>query len=504
MVQSHDIANRGCSHYELYEYLTGYGLVTSYYFANPAQPIHHMVSPQGWLNNDRYHDSAHVDGETIGLVAYRGSCRQHREEFEQIQLSVKQLIVVSSTQGLPHGQSYIEVSCARSAWALSMKRITGLDVDAMSIWGVTGTNGKSSTIWLLHELLKQRGLAHLVISTFGVKLYSSERHNNDEDFAATPHTTPDADILYLWLKRAYKSHIRLVIMEVTSHSLVQKKLLGLHFAGVAFTSFSRDHLDYHQTMADYFAAKWQLFEPPYSSAATRRWIGASVVQQAEFQTHPRAASQGYALVDEGGDHCDFMAHNLGLAKQMAAAILQQPLPVIDQLSRRIHLTPPVGRMELVHKRPPVIIDYAHTPAALALVLQSLRRTYPLVWVVFGCGGDRDKGKRVLMGQAAATYSDRIFLTSDNPRHEDPQQIIAEIKRGFTVQDVAKLVVHQCRATAIETALAAAVQYFSDYQLYPVVLIAGKGHEQTQIIGDTATPYSDHTVVQDYFASHHLS
>lgn len=486
---AHDLTC-GCSHEELRSYLAGHGMVKSYYLHQTSQLITRLVTPR-WLHN---HPEMAVP--TTGVVAYRGGYHDHRPECAKINLSIHQLVLVSSRQRLPPEQAYIEVTCPRAAWSLGMKRITRRCVDAMNLWGVTGTNGKSSTIWILHELLKQHCLAHLVISTYGAKLYHPRDHA-DEPFEPTAHTTPDPDVLYRWLARAHGAEIFTVIMEVTSHSIAQQKLSGLNFAGLAFTSFSRDHLDYHPSMEHYFATKWQLFEPPYTTDATQRWVSRQVTTTAEFRSHPRAATtSGVAVIAPPGG--DVMMHNECLARHLAGAIVDDPC-IAQAKPDQPGYPPPKGRLEFIHRSPAVVIDYAHTPAALELVIQELARTSALVWVVFGCGGDRDQGKRKLMARAASRGSSRIFLTSDNPRHEDPDKIMADLKQGFTQADLTKLTVEPCRATATRLALAQAVEYYNHHGVYPTVLIAGKGHETTQMIGSDALEYSDHTVVKTYFA-----
>ena len=485
---AHDLT-RGCSHKQLCSYLAGYGLVKSYRLHEASQPLAHLVTPQ-WLCEH----SGELISSAVGVVTYRGSCHDHNAEFTRINLSPHQLVVTGSRQGLSPEQAYIEVTCPRTAWSLGMKRITHCCVDAMNLWAVTGTNGKSSTIWILHELLQQHRLAHLVISTYGARLYHGGE-KTAEPFKPTGHTTPDPDVLYRWLARAYRAGISCVIIEVTSHSIAQQKLCGLRFAGLAFTSFSRDHLDYHPSMAQYFATKWQLFEPPYATAATQRWVSEQVTTTTEFQSHHRAPAAAMLVVNGAAD-VDVMARNHDLAQHLAAAILDDPQLKASKAQPRYR--PPKGRMELVHREPAVIIDYAHTPEALRLVIQELARAYPLVWVVFGCGGDRDQGKRKLMARAASAVSQRIFLTSDNPRHEDPAEIIADVKQGFTDADLTKLTVEPCREAATRLALAEAVEYYNHHGEYPAVLIAGKGHETTQRIGSHILEYSDHAVVKNYF------
>ena len=336
----------------------------------------------------------------------------------------------------------------------------------------------------------------------------------------TGYTTPDAIGVQKYLAECLAKGADSVAMEVSSHSLAQHRVSGVEFDVAVFTNLTQDHLDFHGTMAEYGAAKAQLFQFPtlkyaiyngddsfglelanktpahaqsiiYSTNPTTPYQGAAVIAE-----HILPTPQGFTvMVNTPWGKGQFNTSLLGrfnvsnlLAVLSVLGSLNLPLPQI--LSSLEKLQPVKGRMQAfgdANGQPKVIVDFAHTPDALMQVLASLREhCAQKLWCVFGCGGDRDRTKRPKMGAIAAQYSDHIVITNDNPRSEDPSQIAAEIQAGISSQKPVHIELD--RAAAIAYALNAAAPE-------DIVLIACKGHETEQIIGNQILPFNDAEVVE---------
>ncbi|MFU8764517.1 MAG: UDP-N-acetylmuramoyl-L-alanyl-D-glutamate--2,6-diaminopimelate ligase [Haliea sp.] len=373
-----------------------------------------------------------------------------------------------------------------------------LDLDMV---GITGTNGKTTTTRLLAQLLRACGRRCGVIGTLGAVL--------DDSVTAAANTTPDAVALQQQLAAWRDDGVAAVSMEVSSHALDQGRVNGARFDIAVFTNLSRDHLDYHGSMAAYGASKQQLFRSPglrhavinlddgYAAdvldglpATVQAWGFSAAgrddaqIRVADARFHPGGVRGTLATPWGSGTFASPLPGEFNLANVVAAVtcalLLGHELPAV--LAAVAGLTPVPGRMQPVPNAAgiQVIVDYAHTPDALAQALAALRRHVrgDLV-VVFGCGGDRDPGKRAPMGSIASTAADRVILTSDNPRHEEPLAILRDIERGCS----GRVQVQPDRAAAIATAIAGA-------STGDCVLIAGKGHEDYQIIGSERLPFSD--------------
>lgn len=408
---------------------------------------------------------------------------------------------------------WAQVPNGRAAWAELASFAFGHPQNNLQMLGVTGTNGKTSTVWMTAEILGHMGIPCLTIGTLGARL-------GDEEFA-TGHTTPDPDVLFGLLHLAKERGVKVVAMEVSSHSLLQEKVRCLTFSACAFTSFSRDHLDFHPTMDAYWDAKWRLFSVHAAKGAPCFFadvladrldlhalsnptliygFNADKVGE-QLKAHQclellASPSQGLATqltmrngVQQWTTTTDFFAkhtlENLTAAALLASVVVGQ-LPPPEILAK---VRPVPGRLEPVKnpQGPVVIVDYAHTPDALEKTLQVLRPVCSgRLCVVFGCGGDRDPGKRPLMGRVAADYADQVFVTSDNPRSENSNTIIQGILAGISrTEDV---FVYPDREQAIHQAIRQA----SDRD---VVLIAGKGHETYQIIGSKTHSFDDRVVAR---------
>jgi len=389
--------------------------------------------------------------------------------------------------------------------------------------GITGTNGKTSCCHFLAQALTTPEHTCGVIGTLGYGVYGSLQPGE--------HTTPDAITLQSLLAGMRGMGVRNVVMEVSSHGLDQGRVTGTDFGAAIFTNLSHDHLDYHRDVSTYALAKQRLFEIPrlrfavinnddeygrkiidalavdvkllsYSVMDQRTDVDLSVSHQRRHASRVtgkllRMDNNGlemHVMTPWGQDHIRspllgrFNASNL-LATLSMLLLMEIPLDEAVKKLANIHTVP--GRMEYFrgdHGQPLVVVDYAHSPDALKQVLGTLREHCEgQLWCVFGCGGDRDKSKRPLMGAIAERYADRIVITDDNPRFEDAEQIIAHILAGMTTRDAVN-VMHD-RSAAIAYAIRHAVPG-------DIVLIAGKGHEEYQLVGDQKLSFSDRCQVSN--------
>lgn len=379
---------------------------------------------------------------------------------------------------------------------------------ALTVTGVTGTNGKTTIAYQLaqaHALLQQKAA---YIGTIG--------QGDVNCLMPLDNTTPDV-LCVQRLLHQYKEHqIRQVCMEVSSHALSQHRVDGIEFRQAIFTNLTLDHLDYHKTMDAYAMAKAQLF-----SYETLEWA----IFNADDSYHEvmvRALKPGVKKITYGlHEHCDVCAVTWAIDLHGTALTVRSPwgthqltinaigqfniynsLAVFSSLMAygydasdvirvMAQLKAAPGRMELVAQEPFVLVDYAHTPDALDNALRTLKQLKKgALWVVFGCGGDRDTSKRSIMGQVASTHANKIVVTSDNPRSENPEQIIQEIVSGII--NTRELVVLTSREDAILYALNHAA-------IEDVILIAGKGHEAYQQIGTKKYDFSDQNVVKAWIA-----
>tara|TARA_B100000700_G_scaffold41146_1_gene41960 strand:+ start:3103 stop:4560 length:1458 start_codon:yes stop_codon:yes gene_type:complete len=375
--------------------------------------------------------------------------------------------------------------------------------------GVTGTNGKTSVTHLAAQLAEKLGYTAAVIGTTGSGLIGQ--------LLPEKHTTPDAVTVQQRLSTLVAEGADFIAMEVSSHALVQRRVEALRFDTAVATNISRDHLDYHGSMAHYVDAKRRLFEDfelnhrviNLDDRYLRDWLeGASNGLSISLQGHSRANIQvsDLAFAEHGttftlayeGREAQFSTPLLGrfnvynVVSAVAIMLAQkQSLTAIAQHCR--HLSPVPGRMEAFQagSSPLVVVDYAHTPDALQQVLQALRlHCKGKLWCVFGCGGDRDRGKRPQMGQVAAEFADRVVVTDDNPRTEAPQQIIADIMAG--IADKRKVHSMEGRRQAVLDTIERAAPD-------DVVLLAGKGHEDYQVIGHERIDYNERQIVQDWIS-----
>ena len=428
---------------------------------------------------------------------------------------------------VPSGVTAIKVTNSRRALGVLAKNYFGNPSAKLCLIGVTGTNGKTTISYLLESILKAAGFKCGVLGTVNYRY-------NDKTYPA-PNTTPESYDLQKILRAMADEGVTHVIAEVSSHAVDLKRVDDCDFDLGVFTNLTRDHLDYHLTMENYFQAKKRFFAEvlPQSKKvhpqkmvinADDQW-GQKILQEVKLPAITYGIESGSAIgatnyelslagikaqINLAGESVSIKSPLIGkfnlsniMAAVGAAAILQVSSSVIKKGIENLFYVP--GRLERVDSPSGfnVFVDYAHTDDALRRVLQNLvELKKKRIITVFGCGGNRDTGKRPLMGEAATFYSDFTIVTSDNPRLEDPLAIIAEIEAGIDRRKIQKIApdnlkvkddVHSYtviseRRKAIETAISAARQG-------DIILIAGKGHEDYQILGTNKIPFDDRVVVE---------
>ena len=437
----------------------------------------------------------HADGHHfLGDALDRGATVLVLEEFPvALQERVQQA-----------GCTVVQVPNSRQAFGLLASAYYGHPGRHLRLIGITGTNGKTTTSYIIESILQAAGKAVGVIGTVSYRIGTAT--------LPASHTTPDALELHHLLAQMVEANLGYAVMEVSSHALDQERVWGCRFEAAVFTNLSRDHYDYHGTIEAYFAAKARLFQDlpavwhvlNLDDAYGQRLLDMSRARLLTYGLEGEATCKPSA-VHHGLDGIRFTLsttkgqleitsplvgrHNVyNLLAGIAVAIaLDIDAGAITQGIAQLQRIP--GRLERVDGGQDfaVFVDYAHTPDALEQVLQLVRaETTGRLITVFGCGGDRDPGKRPLMGQVATRLSDYTIITSDNPRTEEPQRIIDEIITG--VHSAADYVALPDRQEAIAHAIAMA-------QPWDTVVIAGKGHEDYQILGQTRRHFDDCEVAQ---------
>jgi UDP-N-acetylmuramoyl-L-alanyl-D-glutamate--2,6-diaminopimelate ligase len=433
-----------------------------------------------------------VDGHRFAQSAYDSGARVFFAE-DKIQFPHATVVQVSDTRALLS-------DIARIFFNYPEKK--------MKIVGITGTNGKTTTAYLLYSIFKQ---AH-----WRPGLITTVEYFDGEEFRRAERTTPESLDLIRLFSQMVNHHLKSVVMEASSHALSLHRVDGIPFVAGVFTNLGRDHLDFHKTMEDYFQAKFKLFarfsefqkailnlDDPYS----RRIMKSTAGEVFTYSLSDKSATVHHLshFMDSKGMQVKFAVPSGEIIVQtaligeyniyniMAAIAAAVSLGINENFIReginQVKNIP--GRCERYHssKGTSIYLDYAHTPDALKGILRAIWSTKPKnLTVVFGAGGDRDKGKRPEMGRAAGEYADTIILTNDNPRNEDPDQIIDEILAG--ISDHRKVQIIPDRREAILTALNHARSKDS-------VLIAGKGHEDYQEIGERKIPFDDHKIIKEF-------
>ncbi len=458
-------------------------------------------------------EGIHMDSRMVKkgfmFVAVKGTQADgHNYISKAIENGATAVVCEQLPEKLDEHVTYIQLHDTEEAVGKLATTFYGNPTSKLDLIGVTGTNGKTTIATLLYNMFRAFG--------YKVGLISTVCNYIDGEAIPTEHTTPDPITLNQLLGRMADEGCKYAFMEVSSHSVVQKRISGLTFAGGIFTNITRDHLDYHKTFENYLKAKKAFFDglPKQAFALTNAddKNGLVMTQNTKarvstYSLHSLCDFKGKVLEDSfDGMLLDinnrevnvqfigrFNASNL-LAVYGAACLLgKKPEEVLLKLSM---LRPVCGRFDA--KRSPkgytAIVDYAHTPDALVNVLETIHevlRGRGHVITVVGAGGNRDKGKRPLMAQESVKRSDKVIITSDNPRFEEPQDIINDMLSGLSKEDMKKVISIVDRKEAIRTACMLA-------QPQDVILIAGKGHETYQDVKGVKSHFDDKEVLDEIF------
>lgn len=414
----------------------------------------------------------------------------------------------STRDGLADGRTpCCIVPNARRAYGVICQALAGNPSRKLKLIGVTGTNGKTTTSCLIAAILTAAGFRTGVLGTLG--------YLDGARVEKAQHTTPPADQLAPLLARMVENSCSHAVLEVSSHALDQKRVAGAWFDAACVTNVTRDHLDYHATMHDYWLAKSQLFAhltgegfavinaddrgaAAYLQQLDGPTLTIGIEGPAEITATPleESLSEQMFLLSAGNDVIPVRTRMIGrhhiyncLTAAAVGLTYNIDLPTVVRGLESVEYVP--GRLERIECGQPfgVFVDYAHTPDALTGMLRCLRAvTQGRIFCVFGAGGDRDREKRPLMGRAVEQHADVAVVTTDNPRHEDPQAIAQQVLGGFTQPDDVRVVPD--REEAIHFALAQA-------RPGDCVVLAGRGHETAQIVGDAHLPLNDGEVARDW-------
>lgn len=440
------------------------------------------------------------------FVAIRGTASDGHQYIEgAVKAGACAIVCEALPEQISEHVTYIQVPNSHQAYALLAANWHGRPADHMQVVGVTGTNGKTTTATLLYQLYAHRGVKAGLISTVRIVIHQKE-------IPAT-HTTPDAWILQKHLADMAAAGCKVVFMEVSSHGLIQHRVAGIPFAGAIFSNISRDHLDYHETMDAYVAAKKLLFDGLSSKAfalvnsddkhgetmlldCAAKPITYALRRAADIKVRVLESHLNGTLISMNQRECwmhligEFNAYNAAAIYGAATAL---GMPADEALQGISALQSVDGRFQRVQGPKDLvgIVDYAHTPDALENVLQTLqafRQGSQRILTVVGCGGDRDKGKRPQMAQIAADLSDYVILTSDNPRSETPSDILRDMEAGLDPVQKRRCITVEDRAQGIKLACQHA-------QPGDIILVAGKGHEKYQEIQGVKHPFDDVAVLK---------
>lgn len=451
-------------------------------------------------------DSRKIESDDV-FVAIRGSVSDGHEFIEK---AVNQGALAVICEKIPditvNGVTYVEVKNAQSALAIMASNYFDSPSENLKLVGVTGTNGKTTIVTLLYQLFKKAGFKVGLLSTVKIMV-------DVEEFKAT-HTTPDSLAINYYLKEMSEAGVEYCFMEVSSHGIHQKRTEGLEFAGGIFTNLSHDHLDYHKTFKEYRDVKKVFFDGlptnAFALVNTDDKNGAFMLQNTKAKQYSYAL-KSYAdyrgqilenslegLLLKFNDNevwakliGSFNAYNLLAIFSTAELLGLETLEILQLLSELQSVS---GRFQYLisEQKITAIVDYAHTPDALKNVLETIndiRTNNEVLITVVGCGGDRDKMKRPVMGNIAARLSNKTIFTSDNPRTENPDQIIRDIEKGVEPLDYKKTLSITDRKQAIKTACQLANKD-------DIILIAGKGHETYQEINGEQNDFNDFEIIRE--------
>lgn len=455
-------------------------------------------------------DSRQAGAQTL-FVAVRGfHADGHRFIPQALEAGAKAVVVEELPEELREGVLYLLVPSTATALGLLSASLYGHPSRSLTIVGVTGTNGKTTIATLLYRLFRSAG--------YRCGLLSTVRNYIDGEGVDATHTTPSAPALQALLARMRDAGCTHVFMEVSSHAMAQQRVAGIHFRGGIFTNLTRDHLDYHGSVQEYLKAKKSFFDGLDADAfaltnaddrngqvmlqnTRARQLTYALRSPADYRAEVlEAYPYGTQVRLDGREVLLQLVGEFNVYNMLAVygATRQLGLDQEEALRQISQLTAVDGRFQtlLSQRRGYIaVVDYAHTPDALVNVLEtiaSIKGQGARIITVVGCGGDRDRGKRPLMAAEAVRRSDRLILTSDNPRTEDPVAIIDEMKTGLSPEDLSRTLAITDRAEAIRTATMLA-------EAGDFILIAGKGHETYQEIHGVRHHFDDREIVLRQFA-----
>ncbi|MEZ4827638.1 MAG: UDP-N-acetylmuramoyl-L-alanyl-D-glutamate--2,6-diaminopimelate ligase [Bacteroidia bacterium] len=475
-----------------------------------------VLAVQG--TTDREINDVHFDSRAVGsdmlFVAVKGTSSDGHQFIDMAIANGANAIVCET---IPHELNpqvtYVQVENSQRELAYILANFFGNPAKKLIVVGVTGTNGKTTSVNLLHRLFQQMGYSSGLISTIGNKI-------GDKEVPAT-HTTPDPRQLHQLFAEMVREGCEYCFMEVSSHSLVQHRVTGIPFRLAMFSNITHDHLDYHGSFSEYIRAKKILFDQLPSDAIAL--VNADDKNGGVMVQNTRATVKKFAISRMADYHAkiventfqglllrvgnedvwfrmigSFNAYNLLMVIGAAIELGLNQREVLETLSGFDGVS---GRFQVIRSQTSDItgiVDYAHTPDALENVLNTILNIHQAggkIITVVGCGGNRDKDKRPVMGRIAAEKSDQVIFTSDNPRNEEPQTILEEIGRGVSGSQKKKTLVIENRKEAIRTACRLANER-------DVILVAGKGHENYQEIKGVKYPFDDREILQEALNEFH--
>ena len=459
--------------------------------------------------NDVQIDSRKIKSGSLFIAVKGVAFDGHQFIDKAIEAGAVAVVFQESFIERKEGVVCVEVENSAAAAGLIAHNFFGQPSEKMKLVGVTGTNGKTTIATLLYKLFTSLGYKCGLLSTV-------ENYIGDKIVAAT-HTTPDAISLNALLKQMLEADCTHVFMEASSHAIHQHRITGLHFTGGIFSNITHDHLDYHKNFEEYIRVKKSFFDELPSSAfaisnaddkrgtvmlqntnAKKYYYSLRTVADFKGKILDNSLTGLVMVVNDQEVHFrligEFNAYNLLAVYGTAVCLDEDKQEVLRNLSM---LTGAEGRFDyLLSKQDKVIaiVDYAHTPDALLNVLATIRKLkkgFEKVITVVGCGGDRDKTKRPIMAEVACEHSDKVIFTSDNPRSEDPAQIIKDMEAGVGAAARRKYISIVDRKEAIKTAISLASKE-------DIILVAGKGHEKYQEIKGVRNHFDDKEVVREMF------
>ena len=453
-------------------------------------------------------DSRQVKKDSL-FIATRGT---NSDGHHYIELAIENGAVAIVCEELPEDLkeniTYVKVLNSSASLGYIACNFFDNPSEKLKLVGITGTNGKTTTVTLLFNLF--RGLG------YNVGLLSTVENKINNIVIPSTHTTPDALALNELLSKMVEAGCQYAFMEVSSHAIVQHRITGIHFVGAAFSNITHDHLDYHKTFDEYIKAKKGFFDQLQDDAfaLTNKDDRNGLV----MLQNTKAKKYSYGLKSVADFKCrvvenhlnglllnldnqevwvkligSFNAYNVLVVYAVALLLKQDKVSVLTTLS---NLNSVEGRFQYIKSKSGIvaIVDYAHTPDALKNVLETIkdiRTGNEQVITLAGCGGDRDAAKRPIMAQIACEYSNKVILTSDNPRSENPEDILNQMQAGISPVDAKKTLRISDRKEAIKTAVAFAKEG-------DIILIAGKGHEKYQEISGVKHPFDDFEIVKENF------